>query len=109
MSQVNRANQAEFLDMVMTILSHLRNGAIVCDPPHTPTNTMKLADPVPCDLPCEFRQRCIERAYAMFINDLVPALMQLGLLGQAQDDLRLRNLLDKAAVLQKKVIQCTHA
>ncbi len=72
---------------LISMLTWLRDGAIVAG------SEQRTAD---------FRERCLEQAYMTACQDLTPALVALGVLGD--DDQRLNNLIDISAMVQKAVI-----
>jgi hypothetical protein len=67
----------------------LRNGAIAAG-----------SDPLTAD----YRESCMERAYVIVSQDLLPALVTLGIVPVPPHDQKLSNLADVSAMMQKKVI-----
>jgi hypothetical protein len=83
----NTFNKTE--KIIREILTMLRNGATIAGPdPQT----------------AEYREKCLEQAYLMMSQDLVPELTMLGVLPKDGDDQRLSNLIDVSAMMQKKII-----
>lgn len=80
------------MDVLIQVLMLLRNGATVagCDA-HT----------------AEYRERCLEQAYLIVSQDLIPALAGLGV-SPRDGDQRLSNLIDVSAMMQKMVITRRH-
>lgn len=83
------------MDDVIRILTLLRNGATVAG-----------SDPQTA----KYREKCLEQAYLLMSQDLVPALAALGIVPQdcTGDDQRLGNLIDVSAMMQKQIITRRH-
>ena len=80
-------NNKKTSQVVHNILKLLRNGATVIG---TDTHTL------------EYRETCLEQAYLIMSEDLIPELASLGIV--TTDDQRLNNLIDTSSMMQKKVI-----
>lgn len=86
---VTRQLRHSVVNTLLGILAILRNGATVVGD-HEFTH--------------DFREKCIERAYVLTSQDLVKALVGLGVIPAVEEDQRLTNLIDVSHVLQKHVI-----
>jgi hypothetical protein len=77
------------MDQLIVILTLLRNGATVAGSDRQTA---------------EYREKCLEQAYLLMSQDLVPALAALGVVPREGEDQRLSNLTDVSAMMQKQVI-----